>query len=146
MPKVTPAAARLRRHTSNRLNVIYVCMCIYVYIYIYIHIHMYVCVYTYIYIYIHIWLPSPRAVIDRGSLAECTSPSLETIRVRGWWNTVGNVIEIIWLKQTYHGLEFTGICVNNRRVRFHRIRDFKQYCFNSIPPTSHRVLNARLDM
>ena len=25
-------------------------------------------------------------------------------------------------------------------VRFHRIRDFKQYCFSSIPPTSHSLV------
>ena len=40
-------------------------------------------------------------------------------------------------QQTYHGPQSTGICVNTRRVRFHRIRDFKQYHSNSIPPTSH---------
>ena len=57
--------------------------------------------------------------------------------VRGWRNTVGNLIELFWLKQTYHGPQFTCICVKNRWVRFHRIRDFKQYYFNSIPPTSH---------
>ena len=28
------------------------------------------------------------------------------------------------------------ICAKHRGVRFHRIRDFKQYYFNSIPPTS----------
>ena len=31
---------------------------------------------------------------------------------------------------------FTGICVKHRGVRFHRIRDFKLYYFNSVPPTS----------
>ena len=32
---------------------------------------------------------------------------------------------------------FTGICEEKqKRVRFHRIRDFRQYDFNSIPPTS----------
>ena len=39
--------------------------------------------------------------------------------------------------KTYHRPQFSGICVENRGVRFHRTRDFKQYHFNSIPPTSH---------
>ena len=55
---------------------------------------------------------------------------------RGWRNTVGNLIDIFWLNKTYHGPQFTGICVKRRGVRFHRIRDFKQYYFNSTPPTS----------
>ena len=39
---------------------------------------------------------------------------------------------------------FIGICMKNRGVRFHRIRDFEQYYFNSIPPTSQRRLRRRL--
>ena len=35
------------------------------------------------------------------------------------------------------------ICVKNRGLRFHRIRDFKQCYFNSIPPTSHDALLPR---
>ena len=52
--------------------------------------------------------------------------------MRGWRNTVGNLIEALWLKKTYHGLQITGICAKHTRVRFHRIRDFKQYsnCMN----------------
>ena len=46
------------------------------------------------------------------------------------------------LKEAYHGPQFTGICVNNRRVLFHRLRDLKQYCFNSIPPSSHWTKSA----
>ena len=38
-----------------------------------------------------------------------------------------------WLKQTYHGPRFTCICVINRGVRFHRVRDFEQYHSNGIP-------------
>ena len=40
-------------------------------------------------------------------------------------------------KKTYHGPQFTGTSVKSRGVRFHRIRDFKQYHFDSIPSTSH---------
>ena len=56
---------------------------------------------------------------------------------RGWQNTVGNLIEICWLKKTYRRPEFIGIRVNHRGVRFHRIRDCIRYYFNSIPPTFH---------
>ena len=56
--------------------------------------------------------------------------------IRGWRNTVGNLIEICWLKKAYHGPQFTGTCVNNRGVRFRRIRDCKQYYVNTIPQTS----------
>ena len=45
-------------------------------------------------------------------------------------------IEISWLKKTNHRPHFTGTCVNTRGVWFHRIRNFKQYYFNSVPPTS----------
>ena len=37
----------------------------------------------------------------------------------------------------YHRPQFTGTCVKHRGVQFHRIRDFGQYNFNSIVPTSH---------
>ena len=56
---------------------------------------------------------------------------------RGWRNTVGNLVELVWLNETYHGLQCTGICANNRGVRLHRVRDFNQYYSNSPPPTSH---------
>ena len=42
-----------------------------------------------------------------------------------------------WFTETYNGPQFTGICSKSRGVRFHRIRDFKQYYVDSIPPTSH---------
>ena len=57
--------------------------------------------------------------------------------LRGWRNTAGNLIEFFLLKHTYHRPQFIVICVSNGGVRFHRIRDFKQYYFNSIPPASH---------
>ena len=64
---------------------------------------------------------------------------LRALRRRGWRNTVGNLIEIVWLEKAVHGPQLTGgMCVKNRRVRLHRIQGFKQYCFNSIPPTSQR--------
>ena len=61
--------------------------------------------------------------------------------LRGLRNTVGNLIEMFWLKQAFHGPRFIGIRVNNRVVLFHRIRDFKQYYFNSSPPTSQGWLS-----
>ena len=33
--------------------------------------------------------------------------------LRGWRNTVGSLIEIVWLKKTVHGPQCTGICVNH---------------------------------
>ena len=45
--------------------------------------------------------------------------------MRGWRNTAGNLIEIVWLEKAYHGPQFTGIAMKHRGVRFHRIRDFK---------------------
>ena len=59
-----------------------------------------------------------------------------TVQLRGWRNTVGNLFEIVWLKQNYHEPQLTGVRMKQRGVRFHRTRDFKQYNFNSIPPTS----------
>ena len=57
--------------------------------------------------------------------------------LRGRRNTVGNLIEICWLKKAFHGPQFTGTCVKHRGVRFHRVRDVKQHYFSSVPPTSH---------
>ena len=54
--------------------------------------------------------------------------------MRGWRNTVGNLVDICWLEKTY-GPQFTDTCVKHRGVRFHRIRDFNKYYLNSIPPT-----------
>ena len=66
---------------------------------------------------------------------------LRSVFTRGWRNTVGNLIEIVWFgkeqeKENYHGPQSTGVRVNTRGGRFHRFRDFKQYWFNSILPTS----------
>ena len=81
---------------------------------------MCVCIYIYIYIYIYI----------------------HTFDLRGWRNTVGNLIEFFWSKKPLAGLiSLAIICVKHRGVRFHRIYKFKQYYFNSIPPTSHLSLH-----
>ena len=45
-------------------------------------------------------------------------------------------IYMFWLEKADHGPQVIGLCAKNRGVRF-RIRDFKLYYFNSIPPTSH---------
>ena len=115
------------------------CVCIYIYIYACMHIYIYihVCVYIYIYLHIYIYVFVVLYVFVH-----------VLIQLRGWRNTVGNLIEICWLANKYHcPPHFTGICVNNRVVQFHQIRDFKQY-FNSIPPTSHQwfslLANPRL--
>ena len=85
---------------------------------------------------------SARAAEERRGSAEPLARFLVRVGVllrmilRGWRNTVGNLIEIGWLEKACHGPQFTGTCVKHRGVRFRRIRDFKQYCFNSIPPTS----------
>ena len=60
--------------------------------------------------------------------------------MRGWRNTVGSLIEICWLKNNYGWPQFTGICVNNRGIRFNRMQDFKQYYFNSIQSHNHILL------
>ena len=44
---------------------------------------------------------------------------------------------LLGFKPTYHRPHFIGTCVKHRGLRFHQIRDFKQYYFNSVPPTSH---------
>ena len=56
--------------------------------------------------------------------------------VGGWRNTVGDLIESFGTPTTHRGPQFTGMIVKHRGVWFHRIRDFKQYYFNSILPTS----------
>ena len=56
--------------------------------------------------------------------------------LRGLPNMVGNLIEIVWLKKAYREPQFTGICEKNRGVRFHRIRDVKQYYFSSSSSSS----------
>ena len=61
--------------------------------------------------------------------------------LRGWRNTVGHLIEIVWLKNAYRGPQFTGKRVKHGGERFYRFRDFQQSELNSIPPTSH-VRNA----
>ena len=47
--------------------------------------------------------------------------------LRGWRNTAGSLIGIVWLKQTYRGPRFTGMCVKHGGVRLRRIRGFKRY-------------------
>ena len=46
-------------------------------------------------------------------------------------------------QKAYHGPQLTYTCVSNSRVRFHRIRDFKQYRFSSIRQTSQPGRNHR---
>ena len=34
--------------------------------------------------------------------------------LRGWRNTVGNRVEVVWLKQTCYGPHFAGTCMKHR--------------------------------
>ena len=52
-----------------------------------------------------------------------------TQMMRGWRNTVGNLIGFVGLKNNYRRPQFTDICAKHRGLRFHRIRDSKQYVF-----------------
>ena len=64
---------------------------------------------------------------------------------RGRRSTVGNLIEMFWLEQKLSRLFVTGLCGKFGGVRFYRIREFKQYDFNSIPPTSQERAQGRGD-
>ena len=64
--------------------------------------------------------------------------------VRGWRNTVGNLIDMFRLEMSYRRPQFTGICVNTRTVQFHRTRGFKQYYFNSKYSAFNIILNIIL--
>ena len=77
------------------------------------------------------WLP----LNDAEQLALC-----ERLADYGW-----EPHRVVLGSKNCHRPQYTGICVNNRGVRFYRIRDFKQYYFNSVPPSSHsrpRTLDA----
>ena len=54
--------------------------------------------------------------IDEGDAVR--SVSLSHRFVRGWRNTVGNLIEICWLPKAYHHLHVAAICVNSRGLGF----------------------------
>ena len=56
---------------------------------------------------------------------------------RGWRNTVGDLIELLWLnKNMLQALIYRYMRKHIGGVQFHRIQDFKEYYFNSILPTS----------
>ena len=120
-------------------------MDIYIYIYIYIYI-------IYIYIYILYILPPPprgrphhacrpdqlrRVPSTKLEGTSTTSPCLTGIRER--------LAEYGWKPHRVF-IGPTNICVKNIGVRFHRFRDFKQYYFNSIPPTSPSECLATLKL
>ena len=78
------------------------------------------------------------------------SQTPELMFIRGWWNTAGGLIEICWAKKNIRRLQIRGKCVRNRGVRFHRIRDFKQYTISTVfrqPPSSalhNRVIRSKV--
>ena len=51
--------------------------------------------------------------------------------MRGWRNTVGNLIDTFGLKKKYHRTRRVDMRVKNGGERFHRIRDFKQYAISA---------------
>ena len=68
--------------------------------------------------------------------------------LRGWRNTVGNLIELLWLCKTYYRLQFTGICVTNRGGKVSsnsrsQTVPVKQHSANLSPPCA---LPDRLDV
>ena len=118
---------------------------------LYLSLSIYICIYEYIYIYICICTNSylyPRGVwcvvhgylrADSGRAIRDAATSAAHERMMGragraWAPFLETLAEY---EKAYHGPQFTGICVKHRGVRFRRTRDFKQYYFNSIPPTSH---------
>ena len=95
---------------------------------------MYMCMCVYIYIYTHISCPTTSCPWEGERLAEYD------------WKPH----RVCWLNKAYHRPPRIGIHVNIRGVRFHRIRDLKQYChyyyyyyyhhhLNSSPPTCQRA-------
>ena len=57
----------------------------------------------------------PRAGLHLAALGEqCRAvEGRRAVHLRGWRSTIGNLIEIVWLKKPYRGSQFTGTCVNN---------------------------------
>ena len=99
-----------------------------VYIYIYIYTHIWRDTHIYIYIYTYIIHNTYTYIQTSDTIHICVyASSTSSACSRGWRNTVGSLIETSWLKRNYYGPQFTGICAKSRGVRFHRIRDFKQY-------------------
>ena len=83
------------------------------------------------YVYIHICIPYRTMM---GSCAEI-QPLLpfRIWEVGGMWLETSSSMSAPRSISSARCLVFG---MTNRGVRFHRIRDFKQYCFNGIPPTS----------
>ena len=55
----------------------------------------------------------------------------------GWLYGCMDVWMYVCAQKHTTGFNLLVYARNNRGIRFHRIRNFKQYYFNSIPPTSH---------
>ena len=100
------------------------------YLFLSIHIYIYTYVYIYIYIHNHNNLSGIYGVVT--GLTWLPSSATESLAEYGW-----EPHRDLLAQQMYRRPPFTGICVKHRGVWFHRIRDFKHYYFNSIPPTSH---------
>ena len=61
--------------------------------------------------------------------------------LRVWRSMVGSLIELfVARKKPIARLKLPACAWTTGGAWFHRLRDFKQYYFNSIPPTSHIVV------
>ena len=96
-------------------------------------------IYIYIYIYLYSDPISPEAEAGRPSPELRPAPGLPPAGLSERLAEYGRKPHRTCgaRNKNNYRLQFTGIWIKNRGVRFHRIRDFKQYYFNSIPPTSH---------
>ena len=102
---------------------------IYIYIYIYTHRDMFIYVlYTYIHIFVYICIYMCRPASMRD-----LSREIKWLAERDW-----KPRRDLRLEKTYRGPHVFGACVNNRRLQFHRVRDFKQRYFHSILCQSSR--------
>ena len=136
---------------------------LHIYIYMYIHIYCCLLVYSMYYIYIYIYsMYMPRLRPAAGARRRPTRLSGSEVvtlpevllaarfRIRGPSTGGGSsrnqrLVEYGWkphrevLAQTnaYQRLQLTGICVNNRRVQFHRFRDFKQHTISTVFQTAY---------
>ena len=113
----------------------------------YTHIHMYTHMYIYIYIYIYTYyarIKMARAAQPRRSYevrGHGSKPSVEGLAEYG----LETSSRCLGSNKAYRRPRVTGTCVKtNRRVRFHRTRDFKQcYSVNPISDLFYSILQNR---
>ena len=108
------------------------------YIYIYTYIITYTCIYIYIYIpNIIPGVARRRRLPGPAHVHSIPNATHERLAEYGW-----KPHRMCVAQKNDHRPQFTCICVKHRGMWFHRIRDIKQYYFNSIPPTSQHSPKA----